>query len=360
MNRLFALIIKEFLAIKNDKRAMVIIILPPIIQIIVFTMAISFEVKSVNVGVFLKEDSIQNREFIKGLEAVNFINNLVFLKSSEQGKKLLDDKKIISFLELDKDILMILDGRRASSAQILSGYINNLKAQLSENSENSKSLQASQRQNFSITSRILYNENFDNKRWISVNVYSIVLMVLTLVLTSLSIAREYELGTFEQLLVSPLSPWQMILGKLIAPLSIAFILSILLLFIVHFGFCTPFRGSLLLLLLSNFLFIFDVAMGGLLISAISRTQQQAIFLGLVFLVVSVMISGFAVPVSVMPEFLRFISEFVPLTQQLTITSGVFLKDISLISALLPIFKLVLMAFCFFAITFFIFKLTIQR
>ena len=357
MNRLFALIIKEFLAIKNDKRAMVIIILPPIIQIIVFTMAVSFEVKSVNVGVFLKKDSIENREFIKGLEAVNFINNLVFLKSSEQGKKLLDDKKIISFLELDKDILMILDGRRASSAQILSGYINNLKAQISENS---KSWQGAQIENFNITSRILYNENFDNKRWISVNVYSLVLMVLTLVLTSLSIAREYELGTFEQLLVSPLSAWQMILGKLIAPLSIAFILSILLLFIVHFGFCTPFRGSLLLLLLSNFLFIFDVAMGGLLISAISRTQQQAIFLGLVFLVVSVMVSGFAVPVSVMPEFLRFISEFVPLTQQLTITSGVFLKDISLISALLPIFKLVLMAFCFFAITFFIFKLTIQR
>lgn len=357
MSRLFALIIKEFLAIKNDKRAMVIIILPPIIQIIVFTMAISFEVKSVNVGVFLKEDSIQNREFIKGLEAVNFINNLVFLKSSEQGKKLLDDKKIISFLELDKDILMILDGRRASSAQILSGYINNLKAQIPKNS---KSWQGGQIENFNITSRILYNENFDNKRWISVNVYSIVLMVLTLVLTSLSIAREYELGTFEQLLVSPLSAWQMILGKLIAPLSIAFILSILLLFIVHFGFCTPFRGSLLLLLLSNFLFIFDVAMGGLLISAISRTQQQAIFLGLVFLVVSVMVSGFAVPVSVMPEFLRFISEFVPLTQQLIITSGVFLKDISLISAFLPIFKLFLMAFCFFAITFFIFKLTIQR
>ena len=277
--RLFALIKKEFLAIKNDKKSLMVVVLPPIVQVILFSFAATLEVKNINLALLNQDDSYKSKELIKDLGSSSYIKSLNIVKSYEDGKNEIDKQKVIAFIvipsnfskDLEKGsskIQVIFDGRRSNTSQIVEGYLN----QIILNHYKKEQLNSK----INIISRNFYNPNLENFWWIVPSLFASISMVVAMLLTSLSIAREKELGTFEQILVSPLSSIEILLGKLLPALFISVLESTFILFVTIYFFGVPLNGSIWLLYLSATVFLFSMSGIGLFISSISNTQQQSI------------------------------------------------------------------------------------
>jgi ABC-2 type transport system permease protein len=245
--RLFALIKKEFLAIKNDKKSLMVVVLPPIVQVILFSFAATLEVKNINLALLNQDDSYKSKELIKDLGSSSYIKSLNIVKSYEDGKYEIDKQKVIAFIvipsnfskDLEKGsskIQVIFDGRRSNTSQIVEGYLN----QIILNHYKKEQLNSK----INIISRNFYNPNLENFWWIVPSLFASISMVVAMLLTSLSIAREKELGTFEQILVSPLSSIEILLGKLLPALFISVLESTFILFVAIYFFGVPLNGAM--------------------------------------------------------------------------------------------------------------------
>ena len=336
LQRLLALIKKEFLAIKNDKKSLMVVIVPPLVQVILFSFAATLEVKNIDLVLLNQDGSQKSQELIRNFEGSSYIKSLKLVKSYEEGKEKIDIQNAIGFLIIPSDfakdlqngasnIQLILDGRHSNTSQIVEGYINQILLNFlkKENVTNK----------INIISRNFYNPNLDNFWWIVPSLFASISMVVAMLLTSLSIAREKELGTFEQILVSPLSSIEILLGKLLPALFISVLESTFILFVAIYFFGVPLNGSIWLLYLSATVFLFSMSGIGLFISSISNTQQQAILGSFVVMLPSFLLSGFATPVSNMPQWLQPFTDFIPLKYYLELIKGIFLKDISFSIAL---------------------------
>jgi len=327
MYQLLALIKKEFLAIWSDKKSRMIIIVPPLIQLLLFSFAVTLEVKNINLGILDRDNSIQSQELIRKLSYSKTFTNIYRLQSEAELTHLIDTQKVLATLYIPQNfskritsgeissIQIIADGRKSNTAQIAQAYIQGTFLPLYTN-------------NNIIINRNWYNPNLDNFWWILPNLMGTLSMIIALMLTSLSVARERELGTFEQVLVSPISPTVLILGKTIPPLIISMIEASVIFFAATTFFGVPFTGSLTILYLGLFAFLLSIVGLGLLISSISSTQQQGILGAFVLVVPYILMSGFATPVENMPTWLIPVTDFISLKYFLLLLKGVFLKDIS--------------------------------
>ncbi|MDR3177681.1 MAG: ABC transporter permease [Campylobacteraceae bacterium] len=356
--RLFALIKKEFLAIKNDRKSMFVIIVPPLLQLFVFSFSATTEVKHVNLAVFDKDGSIESREFIQTLKGSNYIEKLTDVQSYDEGKRLIDTRKSVGFVVIpdnfaknlgtrDSKIQLILDGRRSNTAQVVEGYISQMMVKFQANNGAKNPLD--------LYSRYLHNPNLDNFWWIVPNLFGSITMLLAIILSALSITREKELGTFEQMLVSPFRPYEILLGKLIPGLLISVTVSSMILSFAIFYFKVPFHGSFWILYSGVVIFLFTISGVGLFISSLCRTQQQAILGSFVFLLPSFLLSGFATPVENMPLWLQPISDFIPLKYYIILIKDVFLKDISFVNALPLLIKMFLFGIVSLSLALVLFK-----
>lgn len=329
--QLLILIRKEFLAIWSDKRSRIVIISPPLMQLLLFSFAITLEVKNISIGVLDRDNSTKSEEIIRNLKNSNSFVNIVRLENQNDLTKAIDSQKIIASIYIPQNfakdlfqnkqtsIQIIADGRKSNNAQITNGYITNA---ISKDFNNIK-LNID-----SLVVRNWYNPNLNNFWWILPNLVGLLSMIVAIILTSLSVARERELGTFEQTLVSPIPPSSLILAKIIPPMIISIIEALLIFTAAITFFEVPFNGSYLILAVSAFAFLFSIVGFGLFISAISSTQQQGILGAFVLLVPSVLLSGFATPVENMPSWLIPFTDFISLKYFLILLKGVFLKDIS--------------------------------
>lgn len=356
--RLWALIKKEFLAIKNDKKSLVIVIIPPMVQMIVFSFAATLEVKHMPLIVFDQDNSQQSSELIRELRGSRYVKSLDPVLSYEAGADKINKQEAIGFIVIPngfaKDlksthskIQLILDGRRSNTAQVVEGYL----SQIVLNYQN----RAGSKQPVQIISRNFYNPNLNNFWWIVPNLFGSITMIVAMLLTSLSIAREKELGTFDQIMVSPLRPLEILLGKLLPALIISIAESTIILFVALNVFGVPLCGSIGILYLSVFIFLFSMSGIGLFISMISETQQQAILGSFVILLPSLLLSGFATPVENMPEWLQSMTDFIPLKYYIVLIKGVFLKDISFNAAMHEILPMLALGIIFFAGTMLFFR-----
>lgn len=356
-SRLFALIKKEFLAIKNDKKSLVVVIVPPIIQLIIFSFAATLEVKNMSITVLDMDGSRQSSELVREFAGSTYVKTVKQVTNYEDGAQTINTQEAIAFIVIpdgfaknlktqNSNIQLILDGRRSNTAQVAEGYI----SQMVLNYQN----QANTKRSVQIVSRNFYNPNLNNFWWIVPNLFGSITMTVAMILTSLSIAREKELGTFEQITVSPLRPIEILLGKLIPALSISVAESTIILFAAVNIFGIPLSGSVFILYLGVAAFLFSMSGIGLFVSTISKTQQQAILGSFVVLLPSFLLSGFATPVENMPQWLQPITSVIPLKYYIVLIKGVFLKDIDFVSAMyeiLPMFFLGAISF-FGAVLFF--------
>jgi ABC-2 type transport system permease protein len=354
--RLLALIKKEFLSIRSDGKSMFVIIALPLIQILIFSFAATTEVKYMDLAIFDQDGSYQSREFVQEVKGSKYVRNLINVQNYETAQKMIDTKKIIAFMVIpdgfsknlgtqDSKIQLILDGRRSNTAQVVEGYISQILIKTQSKEDSSLELQL----------HYLYNQNLNNFWFIVPNLFGSITMLLAIILCALSITREKELGTYEQILVSPLNSHEILLGKLIPGLLISIAVSSVILCLAIFVYEVPFLGSLTLLYTGVVIFLFTISGVGLFISALCKTQQQAILGSFVFLLPSFLLSGFTTPVENIPSWLMPLSDIIPLKYYIIFIKGVFLRGMELHAALPLLIKMFLLGVVSLTAAFILFK-----
>lgn len=331
INRIFRLVVKEFRTVWGDKRSRIIIIAPTMIQLFILSFAATHEMKNASLGVFLEDEGLQGREFISRFEAIptTFSRVKRYGSLGDVGKAIEKQEvigvvhvgpKFSAEMETGKtaSVQLLLDGRKANAAMITQGYISRIADQFSSEKSGRTSL-------VTVVPRMWFNQNLD-PLWSSVPaLLGMLANLVAVIITSLSIARERELGTFEQLLVSPLRPLEILVGKTIPAIIISFAEGCGMILLAVTVFRIPFNGSLILLLGALLLFLFAIVGVGLFISSLAKTQQQGFLGAFTYFVPAILLSGFATPVENIPDWLRFIAYGNPLKYMVSISRAVFLE-----------------------------------
>jgi len=334
-NRIRALIIKELLANLRDKKSRLVLIIPPLIQLFIFSFAATQEVKNQTLAVLNLDRGRPALTLEQDFIASATFSEVIRLQDADEIPAVIDEEQAIAVLWIPEDFSrdleagreaqasFILDGRKTNAAQIVQGYAMRIIAEY-----RSQLAADGQPPSVTLSARNWFNPNLDF-RWYTVpSLVCILTTVIGLLVTGLSVAREREMGTFEQLLVSPLHPLEILVGKALPALLIAMIEGSLIVMVGVFLLQIPFNGSLPLLFGSMGVFLLAIIGVGLFVSSLSMTQQQAVLGAFMFLVPAVILSGFASPIENMPHWLQTISFGNPLRYFMTIARGVFLKDVS--------------------------------
>lgn len=333
--RILTLIYKEILAVWRDKKSRTVLIVPPILQLMIFSLAATLDVKNVPIGILNRDSGAESYELLQRFHGAPTFNKIIYLQSVEDIVDVIDNQKAVMVIHIDEqfsrnlranktaDVQMIVDGRKSNTAQIVQGYAVSIIDQYNHDYASRVNLP---QQNTEIFPRNWFNPNL-LYYWFNVpNLSGVLTLLIGLTVTALSVARERELGTFDQLLVSPLQPIEILIGKTIPALIIGLIEGSVIVSAGIFIFQIPFTGSLWLLYSGMFVFLCSVVGVGLFISSLSQTQQQAILGSFVFMTPAVLLSGYATPVENMPTWLQQVSLIDPLRYYIVIAKGVFLKD----------------------------------
>jgi len=325
------------------------VFVPPLLQLLVFAFAATLEVRNVDIAVHNQDAGRWSHELIARLDSAGFIDEVRYVTSDRELRGLIDQGKVIAALDIPADfsraiaagasghVQVLVDGRRSNSGQITVGYLSAIAADVSAEVDVEATPATP------VVVRNWFNPNLVYRWFIVPGLSGILALFSALMITSLSIARERELGTFDQLLVSPTSTPEIIISKSVPALAIGTLLGSMMIAAGIVLFRIPFSGSFGLLLVSLVLFILSVVGIGLMISAVSATQQQAILGAFAVGVPAVLMSGFATPVENMPTLLQWLAQAIPLTHFLIIVQGSFLKALPLGDILASLWPLAVIA-----------------
>lgn len=350
--RLLSTILKELLVFWRDPTTRSMLFAMPILQVLLFGMAATLEVRNINVAVYNEDMGRWSHELVARMEVAEFVDRIIYVDSTAGLGELLDSKSVLLAMHfpaefsrqatsgLDPEFQVIADGRRANAAQVTLGYVSQISSQLSlemlVGTDAALKLPGPAIQHW-------FNPNLEYRWFMVPSMVGLISMMFTLMLSALSIARERELGTFDQLLVSPAGPVEIAVSKSIPALIAGLTIGTVILLVSILGFRVPFEGSYFVLYTSMTVFALSVLGLGLMISAFAETQQQA-FLGLFFCTIPIiLISGFATPVENMPQWLQYVAQLSPMKHFLIIVQGSFLKGMSFTEAWPHIWPLLLIA-----------------
>lgn len=341
MRTLIHFIKKEFQQLKRDPKMFLIVLVAPVLQTILLGYAATFDVNNIDLIVFNQDKSTQSKKYIDKLVQSGYFTLKKYSNNYKEIEEYILSGKALAGLIIPKDfekdiangrtthLQIIIDGSNGTKGSISIGYIQGITASFSH----AIILDAAVKKGIAIKSnnilpevRIWYNPELKTRVFMVPAITALLLMIMTMLLTSLAIVKEKEVGTLEQLIVTPIKPWQMILGKILPFIIISFIIIILINSVMVFWFGIPIKGNLFLFFLASFIFIFSTLGLGLFISTISKTQQQAMMVT-VFGVMMPMIylSGFVFPIENMPKIIQYITYIIPLRYFITIIRGVILK-----------------------------------
>ena len=329
-----ALTKKEFLALLRDKRSRFVIIVPPLMQLLVFGFAATYDLNHVPIAVFNEDSGGQSRVLIGRLEGSPNFKIMAYLKSDGEIAPAINNKEVLMVVHIGQDfsanllrgipapLQAILDGRNSNTSMIAMNYLREI---ILEFNAAWSQTQGRSGPRVTLSSRAWYNDNLQSRWFIIPGIVALLTLVVTLLVTALSVAREREAGTFDQLLVTPFTPLEILLGKGIPGVIIGMLEASAVVLLAITLFDIPFRGSIIALYLGVFLFVLAAVGVGLMISSISVTQQQAVLGAFLFLVPAVILSGFATPIANMPEFIQWLTYLDPLRYFLLIVRGVMLE-----------------------------------
>jgi ABC-2 type transport system permease protein len=332
--RIRSLIIKELLAVWRDPKSRFILLGPPVIEMFIFAYAATQEVKNVNVGIYNRDTGIYARDLVARFEGSPNFRQVVHLLAEPQIKSEIDSRRVLLVVHIRDDfsrelaagrpasVQLILDGRSPNASQILAGYAEQIIEAYNNELAAARSTPVAAS---TVLTRVWFNPNLD-ALWSTVPGLVAILVALEgLMITGLSVARERELGTFEQLLVSPLSPREIVVGKTVPAMIIGLAEGVLMVTVAVFYFRIPFTGSLFMLFVSTCAYLMAILGIGLFISSAARTQQQAILGTFSCMVPMILLSGFASPIENMPDWLQAVTLVNPVRHFMVIVKGVFLK-----------------------------------
>ncbi len=345
LERIRHMLIKEFIQVLRDPRMRGVIFLAPIFQLLILSYAITTDIRNISMAVFDQDRTVASRQLVERFSGSGYFvieHRLCANRRSGNcwtaraprsscasatgfGRDLSAGRSVI--------VQAILDGTDSNTASVILQYAGRVIAAHSRQVQ----LEAVRRQagpvvpagHIELQPRAWFNPNLESRLYYVPGFIAIIVTLVTLMLTSMAVVREKEIGTMEQLLVSPITPWEFILGKSVPFAIIAFADVILATTVGVLWFDVPVRGSLLLLFLATCIYLLSAIGIGLLISTISRTQQQAMMTTFFFFMPAIMLSGFMFPIANMPEVIQWITYANPLRYFLVIIRELFLKGVGL-------------------------------
>ena len=335
------LFVKELIQVLRDKRLRITLIFPPIFQLIVFGYAANLDVKHINTAVRDLDRSVESRELITRFGSSKYFDIISYPQTPKEIEALIKKGDVILSIEIPSDfskklkkgntatVQIILDGTESNTAMIALGYVSRILSEYSTTIMikrlNRQGMVGFEEAGVELEQRIWFNPNAESRLFYVPGVIASIALLIPIILTAQAIVREREIGTLEQIMVTPIRSWELMVGKTLPFAMIGLVDAIMIALIGVFWFEVPLRGNPLILLLGNVLFLMSSVGIGLFISTISSTQQQAQISTFFFMMPAFILSGFAFPLENMPEWLQYITYANPLRYFLIIIRGVFLK-----------------------------------
>jgi ABC-2 type transport system permease protein len=365
LQRLIAIIRKELITMLRDPRARWTLIVPPTLQLFIFSFAATMEVKNIDLAIVDLDRGPYAADIEQRLRGSPSFTALPFYPSVAAARADFERERVIGVLVLQSGfstdlaagrpatVQLLLDGRRSNAAQIAAQYVSlivsaegaSLTGVADAGMASANVSSASATPSAAVVINNWFNPNLEYRWYMMPNLVGMLSLGVALMITALSVARERELGTFDQTLVSPATPVEIALGKLLPPLIVALVQATLYLLIVTLIYRVPFRGNLLVFYAAVLAFAAACAGVGLCVSSLVRTQQQAFLGAFALLLPFSLLSGFATPVENMPWWLQFVTNINPLAHMLRLMQGLFLKGASLSSMTHELERLLEIALC---------------
>jgi len=357
---LLSMIKKEFAQVLRDPRTRGIVFGPPIIMIFVFGYAISMDVNSVNMAVLDEDRTLTSRGLVEKFTGSGYFTLHSMVRSNDEVRLLMDHGKVDMFMHIRpglsknlktgkvSEIQVIIDGTDSNRGAIITSYVNEImqvyftgrylgriKTQVLFRLSGVAAQQSGDVSapvisgGVRVVDRAYFNPTLHSRYFFLPGVAAFIVTLVAVMLTSMSIVKERESGTMEQIIVSPIRPLEFVMGKTVPFGIIAFIDLFIVTMITIFWFNVPFKGSIVFLFFASAFYISCSLAVGIFISTISRTQQQAMMSFFLYMLPAMLFSGFAFPIYAMPETIQLITYFNPMMYFIIIVRGVFLKGVGI-------------------------------
>jgi ABC-2 type transport system permease protein len=344
--RLKQMLIKEFIQVFRDKRTRFVLIGPPIIQMLVFGYAATFDIHHVPTVVVDLDHSQESRELVSRFTSSPYFDVQRQLTDSRQLGDMIERGDATVGLEIHAGfaqnlrkgqtapLQVIVDATNSNTALVASGYINQIALRFAQEYQLDHIHRIAPQlvevmPSVSLEARPWYNPGLSSRWFFVPGIVGSLTLVLVIILTAFAVVREREIGTLEQIMVTPIRPFEFILGKTL-PFFLIGLLDVSLIAVVGtLWFQVPFRGSVLVLLVGAVLFLLCMLGVGLLISTVSSTQQQAMVTAFFFIMPAITFSGFGFPIATMPHWMQLCSYAIPLRYFLIVLRGVYLKGVGM-------------------------------
>jgi ABC-2 type transport system permease protein len=340
-NRVRYLFVKELTQVFRDKRMRMTLVIPPLFQLIVFGYAANLDVKHIRTAVRDLDQSVESRDLIGRFGSSKYFDIVFFPNTPREVKDLINQGDVAVSIEIPTDfsrklkkgdtatVQIVLDGTESNTALIALGYANQILSEFSTQvlvrRLNRAGMIGFEGAGVDLHHRTWFNPNFESRLFYVPGVIASIAFLIPIILTAQAIVREREIGTLEQIMVTPIHSWELMLGKTL-PFALIGLLDVIMIALIGiFWFEVPLRGNPLVLLSGAVLFLMSSVAIGLFISTICSTQQQAQISTFFFSMPAFTLSGFAFPIENMPQWIQYITYANPLRYFLVIIRGVFLK-----------------------------------
>ena len=346
--RLKSMLIKEFIQAFRNPRMRLVLFLPPLVQLLIFGYAANTDIRNISLGVYDLDNTPESREMTEHFASSGYFRIVERPKSPLEIRRRIDEGKISAALQINGGfarqlrtrqgtmVQIVVDGTDSNTASVVMAYAQRIVAEYSRqilvqrifslpNIPDEMKRPFFVKGGIEVESRAFFNPNLESRNFYVPGIMAFLIMLVTLLLTCMAIVREREIGTMEQLIVSPIRPFELILGKTIPFAIIGYIDVLIVTLVGVFWFEVPIRGSILLLLAATTIYLLSSLGIGLFISTISHTQQQAMMTMFFFFVPAILLSGFVFPIANMPPIVQYLTYANPLRYFLVIIRGIFLK-----------------------------------
>ena len=342
LERLLSMIRKEFIQIFRNSKMRAIVLVMPLVQSMVFGYAVTTDVKQVTTAVYDQAQTPDSRDLIDRFIHSGYFSVKTVIRSDREMDELIDQGKVAAILRIPPDfsskiaagttaaVQIVVDGTDSNTAGVVLNYagsiIRNDAIEILRQRTDSPGRAT---MGVNLQTRAWFNDNLTSRNFYVPGVIAVIVMLVTLLLTSMSVVREKEMGTMEQIVVTPITSAEFILGKTMPSIILGFVNMIFVTLISVYWFDIPVRGSIATLFVANGFYLMTTIGIGLVISTLSDTQQQAMMSTFFFYLPSVLLSGFMFPIANMPEVVQAFTYLNPLRYFLIIIRGIFLKGVGM-------------------------------
>jgi ABC-2 type transport system permease protein len=342
-SRVFSIIRKEFVQLFRDPRTLALAVVIPIVQLFLLGYAATSDVRNISLAVWDQSKSPESRQLLDAFRAADYFTLDYSVGSQEEYQRLIEsgDARVALVIPADyarrvldgnAQVLMVLDGSDASigsTALSTARLVGQSYATKIMSQQAILSGRAAPKAPIEVRTQVWYNPDLNSAYFMIPGVIGMILSFITTILTATAIVRERERGTIEQLIVTPIRSWELVLGKLLPYVILAFVEMFEILIIGSLWFGVPIRGSLLLIVLVSGLFLMSSLGIGLLASTVANTQQEAMMTVMMYNLPSIFLSGFFFPIQAMPKFLQWVSYLIPLRFYLVVIRSLLLKGVGI-------------------------------